>query len=106
MDADKRRCFMEEWQMIASSVQKVAALLVEAGKAHHEYEQRVLQGVYDRDWAIWYAEYTLDRGLNKLLVRSLTLVELGQLLSEINQQYEAENSPLSWAEYTAQKILQ
>lgn len=32
-----------------------------AGNAHHEYEQTVLNGVHDEQWAGWYAAYVLGR---------------------------------------------
>jgi hypothetical protein len=89
-----------------NTVMEVASLLDRAGNAHHHYEQTVLNGVYDRDWPIWYAEYALEHGLGKLLAQSLTLEQLSQFLDRSNEQYEAENPDRSWADYTAQKIVE
>jgi hypothetical protein len=90
--------------MIPNVVEEISSLLTQAGMAHHEYEQNTLKGVYDRNWAIWYADYILTNGLNKLLKTSLTVEQLTQLLVQTNSQYEAENPPQSWSDYTAEKI--
>jgi hypothetical protein len=84
---------------------EIASLLTQAGNAHHHYEQTVLNGVYDHDWSIWYAEYAIEHCLGKLLERSLSLEQLSQFLSQTNDRYEAEKPDQSWANYTAHKIL-
>lgn len=89
-----------------NTVEKIASLLSQAGNAHHHYEQTVLNGVYDRDWPIWYAEYAIEHGLGKLLDRSLSLEQLSQFLSQTNERYEAEKLDRSWADYTAQQIVE
>jgi hypothetical protein len=90
--------------MIPNNIEGISSLLSQAGMAHHEYEQDILKGVYDRDWAMWYADYALKNGLNKLLNTSFTLEQLTQLLVQTDQQYEADTSAQSWSDYTAQKI--
>ena len=92
--------------MTQTTVEKIASLLSQAGNAHHHYEQTVLKGVYDLDWHIWYAEYALEHGLGNLLDRSLTLERLSEFLSQSNEQYERENTDRSWADYTAQKLVE
>jgi hypothetical protein len=92
--------------MTQDAVMAITSLLFQAGKAHHDYEQNVLKGVYDRDWPIWYAEYAIKRGLGNLLNRPLTPQKLSQFLSRSNKQYQAENPQQTWAEYTAQKMVQ
>jgi hypothetical protein len=90
--------------MTLNIVREISSLLTQAGMAHHEYEQNILKGVYDRDWARWYADYALTNGLNRLLNTSLTLEQLTQLLVQTSSQYEAENPAQSWSDYTAEKI--
>jgi hypothetical protein len=90
--------------MTSNIVRKISPLLTQAGMAHHEYEQNILKGVYDREWARWYADYVLTNGLNKLLKTSITVEQLTQLLVQTNSQYEAENHTQSWSDYTAEKI--
>ncbi len=38
-----------------------AAALKAAGSAHHEYEQTVLNGVFDEQWPMFYAAFVLGR---------------------------------------------
>jgi hypothetical protein len=83
----------------------IASLLTQTGQAHHLYEQAILKGVYDQQWPTWYADYALKQGIEHLLERPLTLEQMSQLLQEVNEQYEAENPPISWANYSAQKLL-
>jgi hypothetical protein len=89
-----------------TTVIEIASLLTKAGNAHHQYEQTVLNGVYDRDWHIWYAEYAIECGLGNLLDRSLAVERVSEFLSQTNEQYKTENSDRSWADYTAQKIVE
>ncbi|MCU0536932.1 MAG: hypothetical protein MUD14_23845 [Hydrococcus sp. Prado102] len=90
--------------MISDRVKEISSLLTQAGMAHHEYEQNILKGVYDRDWASWYANYVLTNGFDRLLNASLTVEQLTQLLVQTNSQYEAETPTQSWSDYTAEKI--
>jgi fructosamine-3-kinase len=92
--------------MTQTNAKEIAALLNRAGEAHHEYEQTVLKGIYDQDWAMWYAEYAIAHGLELLLNQRLTKAQLSLFLSEINQKYNQEQSRQSWAEYTAKKIVE
>ena len=39
----------------------LAAALKAAGSAHHEYEQTVLNGVFDEHWPMFYAAFVLGR---------------------------------------------
>lgn len=80
---------------------RIADLLSQAGSAHHDYEQTVLKGVYDQDWAVWYAEYVIEHGLNKVVPQSMRIDQLGRFLTEIHQLYSEENPDLSWADFTA-----
>ena len=38
---------------------ELAAALKAAGSAHHEYEQSVLNGVFDEQWPMFYAAFVL-----------------------------------------------
>lgn len=42
-------------------IAELAAALKAAGSAHHEYEQSVLDGVFDEYWAMFYAAFVLGR---------------------------------------------
>ena len=41
------------------SEKEIKRALILAGSAHHEYEQKILRGVRDTQWAGWYAAYVL-----------------------------------------------
>ncbi len=45
----------------------IANLLSQVSTAHHHYEQNELKGVYDQDWATWYAQYVLKHGLQQFI---------------------------------------
>jgi hypothetical protein len=46
-----------------SNTYQVESLLIQAEQAHGQYEQTTLNGIYDQDWAIWYANYAINQGL-------------------------------------------
>lgn len=84
----------------------IALLLTQAGQAHHDYEQSVLKGVYDQDWADWYAEYVIQNGLIKLLEQEITVQQVSQFFTQSYEAYKGKKSGESWAEYTAREIQQ
>jgi hypothetical protein len=93
---------MEELEMTnPENVKNIAALLIQAGSAHHVYEQTVLKGVYDQDWPNWYADYLVQHALNSLLTRPLSVAEVSQLLASSTEQHKVVHSTQSWADYTA-----
>ncbi len=91
--------------MTQKSTTQIAALLSQAGEAHHEYEQNQLGGEYDQNWPTWYADYIIKQGLGNLLNREVSTEQLGQFLSQSNEEYKKENPSQSWADYTAGKLL-
>ncbi len=87
-------------------IHRVEYLLIQAEQAHGQYERTILNGVYDQNWAIWYANYTIDQGMEKVLNRSFSGEQLSQFLSQSYEQYKAEQSQKTWAAYTAQKLVE
>ncbi len=79
----------------------IAALLTQAGGAHYEYEQTVLKGVYDEEWASWYADYVIQHGLGKLLNQAVTTEQISQFFNQSYEEYKKEHSVQNWADYTA-----
>jgi hypothetical protein len=65
---------------------QVESLLIQAEQAHGQYEQTSLNGIYDQDWAIWYANYAIDQGIEKVLNRSFSGEQLSQFLSQSYEQ--------------------
>jgi hypothetical protein len=85
---------------------QIEALFMQAEQAHGEYERSVLNGVYDQNWADWYAQYAIDQGIKTLLGAPLSTEQLSQLLSQSYEQYKAEQvKSQHWATYTAQKLV-
>ena len=66
--------------------------------------QAELKGVYDQDWAVWYAEYVIEHGLNEAVPQSMRIEQLGRFLSATHQLYNEENRDLSWADFTATEL--
>lgn len=85
---------------------KIAGLLRRTGNAHGQYESTVLNGVYDVNWAPWYADWAIKNGLNELLGTHFGANALGQLLFEINEDHQREGHGQSWAEFTARRLVQ
>ena len=89
-----------------SHVKQIANLLSLASSAHHTYEKTILQGVYDQEWSVWYANFIIKHGLPGLLGRMPEASRLGQYLSEIYETYEQAGSTQHWTDYTARKIAE
>lgn len=94
--------------MAADRVEEVTALLVQTMEAHGKYEETELNGVYDQDWASWYAAYAAEHGIGSLIGRDVTADQLGQFLANSNNDFKrAEPTPSeSWQSYTARRITE
>ena len=66
--------------------------LVDAGDAHHDYEQNELAGERDEQWAEYYADFVLGR-----LGPFTTPIRLAQLLAEVDD-------PDDWALAAARRV--
>ncbi|MBW4518853.1 MAG: hypothetical protein KME16_04010 [Scytolyngbya sp. HA4215-MV1] len=86
--------------------EQVESLLIQAEQAHGQYEQTILNGVYDQDWSTWYANYVIEQGIEEILNRPFAGERLSQFLSQNYKQYKAEQSQKTWAAYTAQKLVE
>jgi len=84
----------------------IDALLVHAEQAHGKYETTELNGVYDQDWATWYAAFAVEHGIGKLLGHEVTADRLAQFLASSNLEFtQIDPSPSeSWATYAARRI--
>jgi hypothetical protein len=90
----------------ADQTEAIEALLGEAENAHAAYETTVLNGVYDQEWAAWYAAYAVDHGIGDLIGRSLSADELAVFLSSRYAEFQqADPTPSEpWAAYTARRL--
>jgi hypothetical protein len=90
---------------MATDVERVAALLKEAGETHH-IVYRIVDGD-DPDWASWYADWLIKLSefpkiLNTTPVRS----ELIYMLVKLDREYQAAKPSEPWERYYATELLQ
>lgn len=83
-----------------SNIHQFESLLIQTEQAHGQYEQTILNGIYDQNWATWYANYVIKQGLGKVLHRAFSGEKLSQFFSQ-NYEYKAEKSQETWSAYTA-----
>ncbi len=88
------------------NVARIAALLNQAGVAHHEFEQTELKGKTDAAWADWYAEYLVEHGLRDIVGAPVTARQLSLALAMATESHKKEQTGLAWSEYTAEKIVE
>jgi hypothetical protein len=86
-------------------VSPIVQLLQRASAAHGEYETTVLNGVYDQEWPIWYAQWAVEQGLNNLVGSSMTAQEWSNVLFDLNEQHKLTDKSQSWAEFTAHHMV-
>ena len=92
--------------MAIDRISAITALLGETGAAHGVHEETVLHGVYDKEWAVWYAAYAVDHGIGALIGHALTADELARFLARTNVDFESTqpNPTDTWAAYTARRV--
>jgi hypothetical protein len=84
---------------------RLIQLLTRTKDEHAEYEKSVLNGVYDQQWDLWYADFLVEHGLNDLLNSNLISADLATLLRDINDEYEKAGKKGSWEGYTAVQLI-
>lgn len=83
---------------------EIADLLGEAGRAHGRYETTELHGVYDKDWARWYAGYAVEQGVSALLGHAVTVEQVAKFFTESFADYKRDQITESWDAYTARRM--
>lgn len=91
--------------MTSDLIQRLTDLLQQAGAAHGVYEEETLNGVYDQQWAVWYAGWLLDNGFATLLNTALDQQNLGQLLHTLNEEHQQSGGE-TWAQFTARRLVE
>lgn len=86
--------------------QKLSALLQQAKDAHQQFEKVELGGIFDEQWAAWYADFLVSSGLPGLLGSEPDIDQLTTRINEISRRHKAERTAESWADYTARELLQ
>lgn len=97
---------MDSGQDRKGRTEAITALLTEAEAAHGAYETTVLGGVYDKDWAAWYATYSVEHGIGELVGRPITAERLATFLTGSFEAFNAADpKPTeSWATWTAGRM--
>ena len=80
----------------------VAALLLDAGRAHHEAYEAT--GGADPEWPIWYADF-LQRDLASALGRELSKSQLIYCLMSADFDYQARSPNADWPEFYANELV-
>jgi hypothetical protein len=92
--------------MATDGIDPVAALLAQTEAAHGTFEMTELHGVYDKEWARWYAAYAIDHGIGDLIGHAVTKEQLAEFLASRFVEFgQAEPKPTeAWSAYTARRI--
>jgi hypothetical protein len=90
---------------MAEIVERVAALLHEAGETHHVV-YRIVDGD-DPDWASWYSEWLVNLSeLPDLLGTKPVRSELTWMLVQLDRDYGAEQPAEPWPEWYAARLVE
>ncbi len=84
----------------------IAQLLRRTGSAHGQYETTALNGVYDEDWAVWYANWAIQHGLNDLLETPVEPDALSQVMSDLHREHALDSRGLAWPEFYAHRLVE
>jgi hypothetical protein len=92
--------------MTTDPTEEVIALLAQAEAAHGTYEATELNGVYDQEWAHWYAAYAVEHDIGGLIGHAVATDELARLLARSFDEFQQTEPKASesWAAYTARRI--
>ena len=90
--------------MADDRVDEITQLLNQAGQAHGRYEQTELKGVYDQQWARWYAGYVVEQGISALLGHVATVDQVTAFFTASYDDFQRNKPAESWAAYTARRM--
>jgi hypothetical protein len=84
----------------------LTALLAQTMEAHGHFEETELHGVYDQEWARWYAAYAVEHGIGTLIGHPVAADRLADFLASTNVEYESSGRKQidPWPAYTARRI--
>lgn len=83
-------------------IQALANLLQETGQAHHQ--AFIETDGADDDWAIWYADYLIEK-LHNILEARLTRTQLVVLMVELDRLHKATAPGSNWAQFYAKELI-
>jgi hypothetical protein len=79
--------------------------LTQAGAAHGVYETNELGGVYDVQWARWYAEYLIAHGVGEFFAAPPDADALAAVLTRCDEDYRRERPTQPWPTYYAPRLI-
>ena len=85
-------------------IDEITQLLEQAGQAHGRYEESELKGVYDQDWARWYAGYVVEQGISALLGHAVTVDQVAAFFTASYADYQRDKITEAWSSYTARRL--
>lgn len=83
-------------------VQAIADLLQQTGQAHHQ--AYIETDGADDDWALWYADYLIDK-LGQQLNTTFTNAALVSLLVELDHQHQRMAASQNWTQFYAKELV-
>jgi hypothetical protein len=86
----------------SSQVEQLAQLLMKTGHAHHE--AFIATDGFDPDWAIWYADHTVDE-VNSLLGAELSRAMLVYEFLGLGREQPEKAPDTPWPEYYAASLF-
>jgi len=94
--------------MSVERTQALNELLAQVEDAHSAFEATELNGVYDTEWAPWYAAWAVENGIGALIGHEVGAEELAQFLASTNADFErtVPRHTEPWAAYTARRIAE
>jgi hypothetical protein len=92
--------------MADDRVGAIEALLTRTEEAHGAYETAELHGVYDVDWARWYATFAVEHGIGDLIGHEVGAERLATFLSEAFAAFERADPPpaVPWSAFIAERL--
>lgn len=98
-----------ESEAATDRVEAVTDLLTQAELHHGAYEAHDLGGVYDQDWARWYAEFAIEHGLNDIFGHRVPLDQVAPFLARTYGEFEQldpKPDTGEWAGYIARRMVE
>jgi hypothetical protein len=86
-------------------VERVSALLHEAGETHHQVF-RITEGA-DDDWATWYSDWLANHSeLPQILGHDPVRSELTWMLVQLDKDYTAQSPQEKWEDWYAGRVIE
>lgn len=81
---------------------RIAALLVETGTAHHA--AFISTDGVDPDWPVWYARH-LSEPLGGLLGQSFTVSAVTRIVQQLAEEHQARDAAVPWQAHYADQLV-